>query len=89
MEITHDYFLEECHKFRAIMCSPTYTPKQKFDAFGGLIQAHLQGNDNDVDNAEIRKIAWGMVLVCSKSWMDTEAEDKLDQLIGELYDVCF
>jgi len=57
MKITHDYFLEEYHRFREIMCSTAYTPDQKHDAYGGLLAVYICCDDGTDEDRELRESA--------------------------------
>lgn len=53
--IDHDYFLNEWHGFREIMCSTEYTPDNKFDAWTGLLRVYFLCPFDNAENEEQRK----------------------------------
>ena len=45
-KITKEYFFEEYHRFRKIMCSTEYDPEQKMDSFKGLLFVYVNLDNN-------------------------------------------
>lgn len=82
MEVTHDYFLDEYHKFREIMCSTKYTPDQKFDAYGGLLRVYFLCVDDE--NSGLRETVIEMLQVEFPMRMGLEATMKLEALFEEM-----
>ena len=84
MKITHEYFLNEYHKFREIMCSTKYTPKQKQDAYGGLLQVYMACEDKDPENEELRKMAIEMLQMEFPLRMGLELTMQFEKLFAEI-----
>lgn len=79
--LTHDYFMTEFHRFRAIMCSPDHSPDQKFDAYSGLLAVYLLCDDEE---QELRESAIEILQIEFPMRMGLELTARLEDLFNEL-----
>lgn len=84
MKITHEYFLDEWHKFREIMLSTKYTLEQKQDAFAGLMRVDILCTEGTEEEVETRKTAMGILHVEVPMRLGLEAVSELEHLMKDL-----